>query len=142
MTLHKAKVQALAFSANDTFLASLGGPDDNSLVVWNVSTCKAICGSPAANDSALSVTWANTNEDTIVTGGVMNLRVWQLDLQNRKIRPTDCTLGHLKRNTLSVVVDPMDEFLYVGTDSGDILQVRISTSPRCGQLTCFAVERR
>jgi WD40 repeat protein len=126
LTLHKAKVQSLAFSASDNYLASLGGQDDNSLVVWNVHTGKAICGSPAANDTTLTVKWANTNEDTLVTAGVGNVRVWQLDLQNRKVRPTDCALGHLKRNTLSVVIDPADEFFYCGTDSGDVLQVWFS----------------
>ena len=25
------------------------------------------------------------------------LRVWELDLRNRKIRPTDCNMGQLKR---------------------------------------------
>jgi len=124
LTLHKGKVQALAFSCNDSYLASLGGQDDNSLVVWNVATGKAICGSPAANDTALCVKWANTNEDTIITAGQGNVRVWQLDLSIRKIRPTDCVLGHIKRNTLSLVVDAQDEFFYCGTDSGDVLQVR------------------
>lgn len=32
LTLHKVKVQALAFSPNDKFLATLGGQDDNRLV--------------------------------------------------------------------------------------------------------------
>ena len=33
LTLHKVKVQALAFSPNDRFLATLGGPDDNRYIV-------------------------------------------------------------------------------------------------------------
>lgn len=32
LTLHKVKVQALAFSPNDKFLATLGGQDDNRWV--------------------------------------------------------------------------------------------------------------
>ena len=36
MSLHKVKVQDLAFSPCGTYLASLGGQDDNSLVIWDV----------------------------------------------------------------------------------------------------------
>lgn len=32
MGLHKVKIQALDFSCDDKYLASLGGPDDNNLV--------------------------------------------------------------------------------------------------------------
>lgn len=72
------------------------------------------------------------------------LRIWELDLLNRKIRPTDTNLGQLKRvvkclqvsgcNTMNLVnchllsVDSLqvaddDEFVFCGTTSGDILQV-------------------
>ena len=38
LSLHKVKVQALAFSPDEKYLASLGGQDDNQLVVWEVSS--------------------------------------------------------------------------------------------------------
>lgn len=50
LRLHKVRVEAVSFSCNDKWLASIGGEDDNSLVVWNLETGKAVCGSPAAND--------------------------------------------------------------------------------------------
>ena len=34
--LHKAKVQSLAFSPNGAYLASLGGEDDNKLILWDL----------------------------------------------------------------------------------------------------------
>ena len=37
-------MEDLAFSCNDKWLASIGGQDDNSLVVWNLETGKAVCG--------------------------------------------------------------------------------------------------
>ena len=121
--MHKAKVQALAFSKDDSYLASLGGEDDNSVVVWHVDTGKAICGSPAANDTALALKWSNTNESMFMTGGKYNLRSWQFDLENRKIRPTDFALGHMKRVITSLTLDNDDAFAYCGTESGDLLQV-------------------
>ena len=41
LSVHKEKVQALAFSPNDKFLASLGGREDNIVLVWDVATGKA-----------------------------------------------------------------------------------------------------
>lgn len=36
LNLHKAKVQSLAFSPNGAYLASLGGEDDNKLILWDL----------------------------------------------------------------------------------------------------------
>lgn len=126
LTLHKGKIQDLAFSRNEKYLATLGGRDDNKLVIWNVETGEAICGSPAANDSALTVRFFNTTDEFLVTGGNYNLRVWQFDLANRKVRPSDCHLGQLKRIITSVYLDERDQYMYCSTKSGDLLQVSLS----------------
>lgn len=51
------------------------------------------------------------------------MRVWELDMVNRKVRPTDCGWGAHKRTVNCVVIDENDEFMHVGTVTGDILQV-------------------
>jgi WD40 repeat protein len=40
MKLHKVLIQSLSFSHDEQYLASLGGQDDNSLVIWEVSFIK------------------------------------------------------------------------------------------------------
>ena len=127
LRLHKVRVEAVAFSHNDKWLASIGGEDDNSLVVWNLETGKAICGSPAANDQVHDVRFARHDEFTIITGGKMNMRVWYFDLANRKVRPHDCNLGKLRRTIKYIYVDESDEYLYAGTDTGDVLKVNLAT---------------
>ena len=37
LKLHKEVVQDLSFSSDEKYLASLGGQDDNTLVIWEVS---------------------------------------------------------------------------------------------------------
>ena len=37
LKMHKVLVQSLSFSNDETYLASLGGQDDNQLVIWEVS---------------------------------------------------------------------------------------------------------
>ena len=36
LKLHKVLIQSLSFSYDEKYLASLGGQDDNTLVIWDV----------------------------------------------------------------------------------------------------------
>ncbi|XP_041790179.1 cilia- and flagella-associated protein 52 [Chelmon rostratus] len=130
LLLHKAKVEALAFSPNDKYLVSLGGQDDGSIVVWNIETKQAICGSPASAHSAghcLTLQYSNTNDNIFVSAGSGTLRVWELDLPNRKIRPTECQMGKLKRIVRCIEISEDDRFIYCGTTSGDIMKINLKT---------------
>ncbi|XP_030649757.1 cilia- and flagella-associated protein 52-like [Chanos chanos] len=130
LRLHKAKVEGLAFSPNATYLVTLGGQDDGSIVVWNVEKREAVCGSPASTSSsgyALTVQYSNTSENIFVSAGNGTLRVWELDLPNRKIRPTDCQTGLLKRIVKCIEIPPDDSYFLCGTTSGDILRVNLNT---------------
>ncbi|XP_072414529.1 cilia- and flagella-associated protein 52 [Chiloscyllium punctatum] len=130
MTLHQAKVESLAFSPNDLYLVSLGGQDDGSVVIWNIATKLSICGSPACvatAGNALTVKFANNMDDTFITGGTGTLRLWLLDLPNRKIRPTECQTGPLKRMINCIEVTKDDSFFYCGTTTGDILMISMKT---------------
>ena len=69
---HLGKVQDLSFSANSKFLATLGGQDDNALIIWDAESGEAICGSPAAPDSSLCCRWLHNRNDRIVTGKYKN----------------------------------------------------------------------
>lgn len=125
LVLHKGKIQDLAFSPQEKYLVTLGGRDDNKIVIWDVETGEAICGSSAASETALTCRFFNNRDDMLVSGGHYNLRVWSFDLANRKIRPSDCALGQFKRIVKSITVDDRDEFMYCGTDTGDVLQVSL-----------------
>nr|XP_046266536.1 cilia- and flagella-associated protein 52 [Scatophagus argus] len=130
LLLHKAKVEALAFSPNDKYLVSLGGQDDGSIVVWNIETKQAICGSPASAHSAghcLTVQYSNTNNNIFVSAGSGTLRVWELDLLNRKIKPTECQTGKLKRIVKCIEISEDDQLIFCGTTSGDIMKVNLKT---------------
>uniref|UniRef100_A0A8C9PDF5 Cilia- and flagella-associated protein 52 n=1 Tax=Spermophilus dauricus TaxID=99837 RepID=A0A8C9PDF5_SPEDA len=87
LSLHKGKVEALAFSPNDLYLVSLGGPDDGSGTI----------------------------------------RVWELDLPNRKIWPTECQTGQMKRIAMCTAMAVDDSFFYLGTTTGDILKLNPRT---------------
>lgn len=130
-TLHKVKVQALDISPNDKYLLSLGGQDDGSVVLWNISAKEAICGSPAQAVTAgvtLCGKFANTSDLLFMTGGEYCLRIWDVDLKNRKVRPTEVNLGPYKRIVQCIAVEEDDSYFYCGTTTGDILCVTMKTS--------------
>jgi cilia- and flagella-associated protein 52 len=122
---HLTKVQAVAFSNRDDFLASLGSQDDNALVIWDVASGEAICGSPAGPDSALTCEWLHGRNDRLVTAGFYHVKVWQVDFSLPKLHAMDARLSNVRRVFTSVVIQPDDEFAYFGTTTGDVFKVKI-----------------
>lgn len=122
---HLGKVQDVAFSNHDEFLATIGGQDDNALVVWNVESGEAICGSPAGSDSALTVKWLHGRNDRCVTAGNYHVRVWQIDFSLPKLHSMDAKLGSVRRVFLCISITDDDRFAYIGTSTGDVVKVAI-----------------
>jgi len=141
LSLHKVAVASLSFSFDEIYLASLGGQDDNSLVIWDVATGTPICGTPAATDTAATVKFFNTSNTHLITGGNYHVRVWQFDLPNKKIRPTNVNVGKMKRVTTNVLMDRDDKFAYCGTSTGDILEISLDSAlfKRTVPKDCFAM---
>ena len=72
LTLHKVKVQAVAFAPSEKYLVSLGGEDDGTVVVWSLAKKEAICGSPAQTPSSgitECLAFANNNDRLFFTAG-------------------------------------------------------------------------
>ena len=125
---HKGKVQSLSFSADSSLLVSLGGRDDMKLVVWDVATGTALCGSTAANESCSTVRCLNVDSDRFVTAGAYNLRVWSVDRVGRKLTFVDCQLGQLKRLIADVAIAADDALMYCATSTGDVLTVDVNAA--------------
>jgi len=123
LKLHKGKVQSLAFSCDGTYISSLGGQDDNSLVVWRVSDGEAICGTSAHTDSAKTMCWYNTTEDRLVTCGNYHLKVWEFSLENRKLFGHQAKMGNIQRVHTCVALPDDDSCIYSGTTTGEVLQI-------------------
>ena len=104
-------------------MPAAGGPDDNNLVIWNVETGSAICGSPAAHDTCACVKWFNNDDAKVVTGGIKQLRIWDFKLGERKVRPIEVQTSKEVRNFNCIAVSDDDKVLYVGTTTGDVLSI-------------------
>lgn len=128
LTIHKFSIQSLSFSFNDKFLASLGGLEDNYLIVWDVQTGKALCGNTAGTNFVQQVKFLNGSDDQLVSCQNYGIRIWQVDYIQKKLRPTDVNFGNLKRQITCICVDPTDKFGYFGTKSGDILEIDLKNA--------------
>mmetsp|Transcript_6499 Transcript_6499/g.24427 ORF Transcript_6499/g.24427 Transcript_6499/m.24427 type:complete len:620 (-) Transcript_6499:219-2078(-) len=124
LQLHKVKVQSLAFSADEKYLLSIGGEDDGNVTVWDVQSGKAICGTTTTQQSLCASFFASSNQ-YFVTAGKFTLRVWQIDFENRKLIPTDCNLGQLKRVITCMKLSDDDQHAFCGTTTGDVLCVQV-----------------
>jgi len=125
LSLHKVAVTSLAFCFDEMYLATLGGQDDNSLVVWQLANGQAVCGTPAATDTAHQVTWFKTRNDMLVTAGNYHIIVWQFDLPNKKLRPTQVKCAQLKRVNRTISLSSDDKTCFVGTETGDLLEIML-----------------
>ena len=122
-SIHKVIIQSLDFSFNDKYLVSVGGRDDNNLIVWDVQTGKALSGATAGTAFVRQVKFFNLSDNKFITCQDYGIRIWNVDYELKKLSHIEVNFGNLKRIPLSMVVDPLDKFAYFGTQSGDILEI-------------------
>ena len=123
LSQHKVKVQDLSFSPNGKYIVTLGGQDDNQLLLWSVASGRCLCGTLAANDSSSFVSYFNNDNDRLVTGGNYNLRVWEYGKESRKLIPVDVAMGQVQRIYKSCAINSTDTSAFVGTMSGDLFEI-------------------
>lgn len=125
LKLHKVLIQSLSFSHDEKFLASLGGQDDNSLVIWDVETGKALCGNPVGMNVANKIKFFNNTHSKLITVHNYGIRVWTVDLVAKKVAFQDINMGQIKRKFQCVIIDPTDTSAYMGTLTGDIIEINL-----------------
>ena len=53
------------------------------------------------------------------------IRIWTADLVNKKIQFTDVNMGSIKRIFSCCTIDPNDTVAYLGTKTGDIVEISL-----------------
>ena len=129
LSQHQKKVQALDFSCDSQFLVTLGGQDDNDIVVWDTSTGEPICGSRAANDTSHCVSWLNRRNDRFVSCGNYHVRVWQVcTTSTPKLHAVDVTMGGscMRRVMTCMDISYDDMYAFIGSTTGEVMKFNIT----------------
>jgi cilia- and flagella-associated protein 52 len=121
LSLHKGAINALSFSRTGQFLASIG--DDSTLAIWNTENGTRIASVSVTNDDLQAVSFFNQAETVLVTGGTSHVRFWTVNVDQHKLVETTGLLGSLKRVSNCLIVAEDDAYIYVGTTTGDILEI-------------------
>nr|XP_045601676.1 cilia- and flagella-associated protein 52-like [Procambarus clarkii] len=130
-SLHREEVAAVAVTAGEEYVASLGGVLDGYLVIWHLPTRRPLCSVVAAEAGLGTATHLCTAPRTptlMVVGGTRTLRAWSLNPHTNRLTPTPISLGLLERNYTCLQVEAREELLYAGTTSGDVVKVRLNMS--------------
>jgi len=66
--------------------------------------------------------------ECFVVAGDNMLRLWMLNKEQRNIQGLDGTFAKIKRQILCAVIDCLDEYVYCGTSTGDIMKIKLNFS--------------
>ena len=126
LSLHVGEVTSLEFSADESAIVSVGGEQDNRIIMWDVLSGNALCGSPAPVDGKVrAVAFLHHSNTRFITAGEMTTSTWEYDATSKRLQFETVKLGILKRDILSIAIDEDDAYAYLGTSSADILCVSI-----------------
>lgn len=54
------------------------------------------------------------------------MRLWSIDVENRKLIPDDVNVGKIRRDYTRMFVNSKDELMFAGTMTGDIVKIRLN----------------
>uniref|UniRef100_A0A8C4VB53 Cilia- and flagella-associated protein 52 n=1 Tax=Falco tinnunculus TaxID=100819 RepID=A0A8C4VB53_FALTI len=127
---HTNNVSCIVVSRNGVYVASgqvtyMGFKAD--IILWDFQRKELLARLPLHKGRIEGLAFSPNSLYLVSLGGQDDgsgtIRVWELDLANRKIRPTECQTGQLRRVSTCVKMTGDDNYFYVGTSSGDVLKV-------------------
>lgn len=72
---------------------------------------------------ANKISFFNNKNNKLITIHNQGLRIWECDFNTKKILFQDIIMGKIKRIFTCITIDPKDEFAFLGTRTGDIIEI-------------------
>lgn len=130
---HDKFIQALSFSDDEKILASVGGPEDNKLITWDLSNGAIIAANTKLPQGTTCVMFGgfvkdvkrrNTDCYQLSTAGKDGIIIWSLDPYTGDLIPTKIVgdaRATVTRYVTAISFSDDFEVLYAATTSGDFL---------------------
>ena len=75
---------------------------------------------------ANKVAFYNTTSSKCLTIHNYGIRTWDCDLVQKKVKYSEILMAQIKRIYTCIVIDPTDKFAYIGTKTGDIVEISLT----------------
>ncbi|CAL1537213.1 unnamed protein product [Lymnaea stagnalis] len=155
--LHKTKVEALAFTCSCKYFVSLGGQDDETVVVWSTQDKQPMVGKSASlKRTGLNHCLATSkiNEFSFASAGDSYGRIWTFDPNEKSLDHIELKFSSFSRVIVCMEMADYDNtklpLIFCGTTSGDImvfhgtggaLQCLVPPKQLSSGVTCLAYVR-
>lgn len=141
LRMHKVMVATLSFSANEDYLASVGGIDDkNMLIIWSLeANGDPVYGCNTGQDPVNQISFFNQDNNKLCLVTDANVQILEIDKANKKINSVKCNLGSIKRSFTCLALQSNDEHIFAGTKTGDIMEIHVKSTnfKRIGPSKCL-----
>ncbi|KAL0227013.1 hypothetical protein P9112_014337 [Eukaryota sp. TZLM1-RC] len=132
LSLHKVRVESVVFSHDGNYIASLGGPDDNLIALWEFtsSDISAVASSSLGRFTQTIVKpLSSTDKIEFLTVGVEQALVWTFNNEARRFTSEPVSMGSIRRSIISLDIlgDDTGDVAFAGTSSGDLLEISLSS---------------
>jgi cilia- and flagella-associated protein 52 len=74
---------------------------------------------------ANKIRFFNTTHNKLITIHNYSLRIWTCDLVAKKVGYQEINMGQIKRKFQCIVIDPTDTSAYLGTLTGDVIEINL-----------------
>eukprot|EP00761_Pharyngomonas_kirbyi_P005257 gb/GECH01005262.1/.p1 GENE.gb/GECH01005262.1/~~gb/GECH01005262.1/.p1 ORF type:complete len:576 (+),score=98.19 gb/GECH01005262.1/:1-1728(+) len=135
---HYHSIEAIGFSHDDNLLATVGGLKDNRIVIWDLSTGNIVSSSTLHFTNRVLLEWGELDRDIkrkstgkylFATIQDQAINIWTIDPYSGKLNQEKVKSGSFIRNystlSFSEVSGREKEYLYVGSETGDISCVHV-----------------
>jgi len=122
-SFHLSSIESVDISKDLKYLASLGGPDDENMVISNLVTRKLVSKAVAQQTragKAKLIAFSPADSSIIVTAGNQTLRFSKITPNNSHLSYEDAKCSSLKKSISAIQFSSDGKILYCGTDSGEI----------------------
>jgi len=122
-SFHLSSIESVDISMDLKYLASLGGPDDENMVISNLVTRKLVSKAVAQQTragKAKLIAFLPADSSIIVTAGNQTLRFSKITPNNSHVSYEDAKCSSLKKSISAIQFSSDGKILYCGTDSGEI----------------------